>query len=136
LDLGKAPISYQGLSTVAARSYLRKNPSVVDAIMRAIADSVAYVQTPSAKETVVQSLKQNLRLTNDRSAENAYQALQWLYGLDMRPNLESIENTRRILVKHNPMVKRIRTEDVIEAGPLQRLESSRFYTGLLARARG
>jgi ABC-type nitrate/sulfonate/bicarbonate transport system substrate-binding protein len=136
LDLGKAPISYQGLSMVAARSYLRKNPSVVDAIMRAIADSVAYVQTPSAKETVVQSLKQNLRLTNDRSAENAYQALQWLYSLDMRPNLESIENTRRILVKHNPMVKRIRTEDVIEAGPLQRLESSRFYTGLLARARG
>src|SRR6185503_10454787 len=127
LDLGKATIPYQGLSMAASRSYLRNNSQVVDSIMRGIADSIAYVQTPSEKETVVRSLRQNLRLKSDQAAENAYQAMQWLYSLDMKPNLEGIETSRRILVKHNPMITRIRSKHVIELGPIQRLGNIAFH---------
>jgi NitT/TauT family transport system substrate-binding protein len=132
LDLGKAPIPYQGLAAATRRSYMRQHPQVIDSLMRGFVDTVAFIHKPSNKETVVKTLMKNLRLKNLQDAETGYQSLQWLYNLDVKPTVPGIQNMARLLAMGNPKVKTVRMEDVVEEAPWQRLEKSAFYKELAA----
>ncbi|HLN87796.1 MAG TPA: ABC transporter substrate-binding protein [Candidatus Limnocylindrales bacterium] len=135
LDLGKAPIPYQGLAAATRRVYLKQNPQIIDSLMRGFVEAVAFIHKPSNKEIVVKSLAKNLRLKNLQDAETGYQTLQWLYNLDIKPTLPGIQNMQRFLALTNPKVKTVKTEDVVDEAPWQRLEKSAFYRDLVAPKR-
>jgi ABC-type nitrate/sulfonate/bicarbonate transport system substrate-binding protein len=135
VDMGQAPIAYQGLALATQRSYLRQSPQIIDSIMRGVVESVAFIQRPSQKEAVIKSLVKNLRLKNAQDAETGYQALQWLYSLNINPNLKGVQNMHRLLAMTNPKMKSIKSEDVIDEAPVQRLEKSAFYRDLVAQAK-
>lgn len=135
LDLGKAPIPYQGLAAATRRSYMRQNPQVIDSLMRGFVDTVAFIHKPSNKEIVVKTLMKNLRLKNFQDAETGYQSLQWLYNLDVKPTMPGIQNMARLLAMGNPKVKTVKMEDVVDEAPWQRLEKSPFYKELAAATR-
>lgn len=135
VDMGQAPIVYQGLALATQRSYLRQNPQTVDAIMRGVVESVAFIQRPSQKEAVIKSLVKNLRLKSAQDAESGYHALQWLYSLDVNPNLPGVQNMHRLLAVTNPKMKSVKSEDVIDEAPVQRLENSAFYRNLVTQAK-
>jgi NitT/TauT family transport system substrate-binding protein len=135
VDMGKAPIPYQGLALATQRIYLKQNPQIIDSIMRGVAESVAFIQTPSQKQAVIKSLVKNLRLKSMQDAETGYQALQWLYSLDINPNLKGVQNMHRLLAMTNPKMKSIKSEDVIDEAPVQRLEKSAFYRDLVAQTK-
>jgi NitT/TauT family transport system substrate-binding protein len=135
LDLGKAPIPYQGLAAATRRSYMHQHPQVIDALMRGFVDTVAFIHKPSNKEVVARTLMKNLRLKNPEDAETGYQSLQWLYHLDVKPTIPGIQNMARLLALGNPKVKSIKMEDVIDEAPSQRLEKSAFYRDLVAQAK-
>ncbi len=132
LDIGKAPIPYQGLALVARRSYLQQNPQIADSVLRGAVESVAFIQNPANREVVLKSLVKHLRLTNSKEAENAYDVLQWLYNLDIQPNLKGIQNMQRLLAVTNPKVMKVKAEEVVDKEPVRRLEKSNFYRDLIA----
>lgn len=133
VDMGKAPIVYQGLALAAPRAYLRQNPQTIDALLRGVVEAVAFIQRPANKEAVLKSLARNLHLKNPQDAESGYQALQWLYSLDVTPNLKGVQNMHRLLALTNPRMKSLRSEDVIDPAPVERLQKSVFYRDLVAR---
>jgi NitT/TauT family transport system substrate-binding protein len=135
LDLGKAPIPYQGLAAATRRTYLKQNPQIIDSLMRGFVEAVAFIHRPSNKEAVVKSLMKNLRLRNSQDAETGYQALQWLYNIDIKPTLPGIQNMARFLALSNPKIKTVKIEDVVDDAPEQRLEKSTFYRELIAQAK-
>jgi len=135
LDMAKAPIPYQGLAAATRRAYIRQNPQIIDALMRGFAESIAFIHTAANKETVIKSLMKNLRLKAPQEAESGYESLQWMYTLDVNPNLPGIANVRRLLALGNPKVKSVKMEDVVDETPAQRLEKSAFYRELVARAK-
>jgi len=135
LDIGKAPIPYQGLALAARRSYLKQNPQIVDAILRGALESVAFIQNPANREVSVKSLAKNLRLPNTKEAETGYDVLQWLYGLDIRPNLKGIQNMQRLLAVTNPKVAGVKVEDVVYETPVEAVQKSAFYEELVNRAK-
>lgn len=135
LDIGQSPIPYQGLSLATGRSYLRQNPQVVDSVLRGVIESVAFIQNPANRATVLKSLAKNLRLKGTREAENGHGVLQWLYSFDIKPNLKGIENMQRLLSITNPRVKEVKAEDVVDNGAVERLEKSVFYRDLMAAAK-
>jgi len=132
LDLGKAPIPYQGLAAATRRGYLKQNPQSIDGLMRGFADTVAFIHKPANKEAVIKSLVKNLRLKSPQDAEIGYSALQWLYNLDIRPTIPGIQNMARFLALTNPKVRSVKSEDVVDDGPWQRLEKSPFYREVIA----
>ncbi len=136
LDLGKSQIAYQGLALVAQRAYLRQNPRVVDALLQGITESVAFIQNPANKTEVLKSLRKNLRFKTTQQTELAYDALQWLYSFDMKPNLLGIQNIARVLTLANPKITRIRPDEVIEGAPIQRLENSLVYRKMISQSKG
>ena len=135
LDIGKAPIPYQGLALVARRSYLRQNSPIVDSVLRGALESVSFIQQPARREVVLKSLSKNLRLKNLQEAESGYAVLQWLYSLDVRPSLKGIQNMQRLLSMTNPKVKDIKAEDVVDEGPVQRMETTAFYRELISQVK-
>jgi ABC-type nitrate/sulfonate/bicarbonate transport system substrate-binding protein len=135
LDLGKAPIPYQGLAAATRRSYIKQNPQIIDALMRGFVETVAFIRKPLNKELVVRSLMKNLRLKNPQDAEIGYQALQWLYHLDVKPTIPGIQNMAWLLALGNPKIKTIKLEDVVDDAPWQRLDKSGFYRELTANAK-
>lgn len=135
LDLGKAPIPYQGLAAATRRGYLKQNPQIIDSLMRGFVETVAFIHKPSNKEAVIKSLVKNLRLKSAQDAEIGYVALQWLYNLDIKPTLPGIQNMQRFLALSNPKVKTVKTEDVVDEAPWQRLEKSAFYREVVAAAK-
>lgn len=135
LDMAKAPIPYQGLAPATRRSYLRQNPQIIDALMRGFVESIAFIHKPANKEIVLKSLMKNLRLKNLQDAETGYESLQWMYTLNIKPNVPGIANMQRLLAFGNPKVKTVKLEDVVDEAPWQRLEKSAFYRDLVAAAK-
>jgi NitT/TauT family transport system substrate-binding protein len=135
LDLGKAPIPYQGLAAATRRSYMRQHPQIIDSLMRGFVDTVAFIHKPSNKEVVIKTLMKSLRLRNPQDAEIGYQALQWLYNIDIKPTIPGIQNMARLLALGNPKVKTIKMEDVVDDAPFQRLEKSGFYRDMAAQTK-
>jgi NitT/TauT family transport system substrate-binding protein len=128
LDIGKAPIDYQGLALAARRGYLAQNTPVIDALLRGVIDSVAFIQNPEKREAVVKSLSKNLKIKN-AEAESGYEVLQWLYSFDLRPNAKGIQNMQRLLASTNPKVRDLKVESVVDDVPVQRLETSGYLRG-------
>ena len=135
LDIGKAPIPYQGFGLATQRSYLRQNTQIVDSVLRGVVESIAFIQNPSQKEVVTRFLIKKLRLTSVQEAESGYQALQWLYSLDIKLNLKGIQNMQRLLVMTNPKVAGLKAEDVVDEAAVQRLEKTAFYRDIVAQAK-
>jgi ABC-type nitrate/sulfonate/bicarbonate transport system substrate-binding protein len=135
VDLGKAPIPYQGLAAATRRSYLRQNPQAIDSLMRGFVETVAFIHKPSNKEVVIKTLMKNLRLKHPQDAETGYQSLQWLYSFDILPTIPGIQNMARFLALTNPKVKTVKMEDVVDEAPFQRLEKSAFYREFAARSK-
>ena len=135
LDIGRAPIPYQGQALVARRSYLKQNPQTIDAILRGVLESIAFIQNPANRDAALKSLVKNLRLSNAREAESGYEVLQWLYSLDVKPTLPGIQNMQRLLAMTNPKVAGVNAEDVVDENPARRVEKSSFYQDLVAHAK-
>ncbi len=135
VDLGKAPIPYQGLALATQRSYLKQNPQTADSMLRGVVESIAFIQNPTKKEATIKSLMKHLRLKNVQEAESGYQALQWLYSLDIKPSLKGIQNMHRLLAMTNPKMKSVKSEDVIDESAVQRMEKTTFYREILAQAK-
>lgn len=125
LDIGKAPIAYQGLALAARRAYLAQNAALVDAVLRGVVDSVAFIQNPEKRDVVVKSLSKNLKIKT-AEAESGYEVLQWLYSFDVRPNVKGIQNMQRLLAVTNARVKDLKIENVVDDAPVQRLETSGY----------
>ena len=100
--------------------------------MRGFVDTIGFIQKPSNKEVVVRTLMKNLRLKNSQDAETGYQSLQWLYSFDILPTVPGIQNMARFLALTNPKVKSVKSEDVVDEAPWQRLEKSAYYRELLS----
>ncbi|HEV3410601.1 MAG TPA: hypothetical protein VG095_09915 [Chthoniobacterales bacterium] len=100
--------------------------------MRDFVETVAFMHKPGNKEAVVKSLTKNLRLKSNQDAEIGYQALQWLYNVDIKPTIPGIQDMARFLALTNPKVKSVKNEDVVDEGPWQRLEKSAYYRELLS----
>src|SRR5574341_1642933 len=111
LDIGKAPIPYQGLALATRRSYIQQNGQIVDAVLRGTLEAVAFIQKPANRDATVKSLMRRLRLSSAKEAESGYEVLQWLYSLDVRPNVKGIQNMQRLLAMTNPKMKSVRSED-------------------------
>ncbi len=135
VDMGKAPIVYQGLALATERSYLKQNPQIVDSILRGVVESVAFIQTSSRKDAVLKSLAKNLRLKNPQDAESGYEVLQWLYSFDINPNLKGVQNMHRLLALTNPKINCVRSEIVFDVAPVDRLQKSAFYRDLVAQTK-
>lgn len=121
-DLAKLNIPYQNTALLAQRRYLNGAPDTVERLLRALADTVAFVLDPRNKSSVLQSMAKGLRLTRTEDAIGGYERLGNMYQRRIFPNVDGIRSTIRFLGATNEKIRALKAEDLVDERFVRKLE--------------
>ena len=114
-----------GQAMVVPQSFLSQHADVVENYLKAEIDALAFSVAPKNKATVIKIIMKRLK-ANANNAEEGYQDL--LKGVDRKPfpSLDGLRNVQRMLKTRNPKIGEIKTEEVIDARIMRKLDESGF----------
>ena len=121
-DLAKLNIPYQNTALLAQRRYLNSAPEMVERLLRAMSDSVAFVLEPKNKERVLRSIAKGLRLTRAEDALGGYERLGNMYQRRIFPNVDGIRSTIRFLGATNDKIRALKAEELVDERFVKKLE--------------
>ena len=110
------------------KSYLQRQPEIVENVLRALVEGLAFTWSPKGKSAVLKSVMRRLRITDMALAEEGYQELLTRGGLEKRPHpsLEGMRNVQRLMQVSNPRVGEVKLEEVVDRSVMRKLEDSGF----------
>jgi NitT/TauT family transport system substrate-binding protein len=123
-DLG---IPYQGTTVFARRSFVNQYPEVVEKVLTAIVEAIAFIQEPANKAAVMRSLAKGLRLSKPEDTAEGYEVIKSLYERKIYPTPEGVRNTIRLLGTSNEKIRGLRAEDLIDDRIVRRLEQKGLF---------
>jgi ABC-type nitrate/sulfonate/bicarbonate transport system substrate-binding protein len=114
-----------GQAMVVPQAFLSQRPDVVENYLKAEIEALAFSVAPKNKPAVIKTIMRRLK-ANPNNAEEAYQDL--LKGVDRKPfpSLEGLRNVQRMLKPRNPKIGEVKTEEVIDARIMRKLDESGF----------
>jgi NitT/TauT family transport system substrate-binding protein len=121
-DLEKLPIPYQGSGIISRRSVIASTPVVLENVLRALLDSVAFIRNPENKSQVIKSLTKGLRLKRAEDAEEGYQVIVNIYEKKIYPSVDGIRNVIRLLGPSNEKIRRLKAEELVDDSVVKQLE--------------
>ena len=121
-DLEKLPIAYQGTGIITRKSTLASSSAVLENVVRALLDGVAFIRNPENKSQVIKSLAKGLRLKRVEDAEEGYQSMVGLYEKKIYPSVDGVRNVIRLLGTGNEKIRRLKAEDLVDDSVVRKLE--------------
>ena len=93
------------------KSYLQRQPEIVENVLRALIEGLAFTWSPKSKSAVLKSVMRRLRITDMGLAEDGYQELLTRGGLEKRPHpsLEGMRNVQRLMASQQSARRRDQT---------------------------
>ena len=126
-DLMKMGIPYQGLGMIAKRSLLDRTPEVPERTLRAMVETINYINNPSNKAAVVKTLVKELRLARVEDAQAGYEVMRTLYDKKIYPNVEGLRNVVRLLGRSSEPIRKIKVEEIIDDRVVRKLEKEGLF---------
>ena len=114
-----------GQAMVVPHAFLTRHPDIVENYLKAEIEALAFALAPKNKPAVLKILMKRLK-TDAAGAEEGYQDL--LRGVDRKPfpTIEGMRNIQRMLKPRSPKIAEIKTEDVVDARIMRKLDESGF----------
>ena len=132
VDLAQANVFFPGLGFGATQAYIDQHGTVVEKLVTALIESIAFVLAPANKPTVLKSLMKNLRLREPALAEEGYQDQMLLLIRKPYPSLEGLRTAQRLMGTQNTKIAALKIEDLVDSRFVQRLDKSGFIDRLYA----
>ena len=131
-DLGKANVPFQSSGLATSRKVMRSNPKLIENLAKAVIEGVAFVQNPTNKKIVVDSIARNLRLDRSDRLERAYQTISESFPRKPCPSLPGIASVLKLMTQHgiNPKAADLKPEDIADISLCKKLDDSGFFTRL------
>ena len=126
-DLIKMGIPYQGLGVMAKRSLIDKNPELPERALRALVETITFVNNPANKNVVVKSLVKELRLTKVEDAQAGYEMMRVLFEKRIYPNVDGLRNVIRLLGRTSEPIRKLKVEDIIDDRVVRKLEKEGLF---------
>ena len=126
-DLAKLGIPYQGLGIMARRSFVDRAPEVAEKTLRAMVESIAFINKPDNKAAVMRSLAKGLRLPKVEDAAAGYEMMKILYDRRIFPNVDGLRTVINLLGKTNEQIRRLKVEDIIDNRVVKKLEKEGLF---------
>ncbi len=110
------------------KSYLQRQPEIVENVLRALIEGLAFTWSPRSKSAVLKNVMRRLRITEMALAEDGYQKLLSRGGLEKKPypSLEGMRNVQRLMQISNPRVGEVKLEDIVDRSIMRKLDDSGF----------
>jgi NitT/TauT family transport system substrate-binding protein len=120
---------------VTRKSYLEKNPALLENVMKALIEGEYFSLAPSGKAQTIKSIMSHLKLADPASAEEGYGDLAKEFDTKPYPSLEGLKNMQRLLATQNPKLADVNLANLMDSSFMRKLEDSGFLTQLQARYR-
>src|SRR5215467_8758912 len=130
-ELPELGIPYQGTTVFARRSFVNQYPDVIEKILTALIEAIAFIQDPANKAAVMRSLAKGLRLSKPEDTAEGYEVIKTLYERKIYPTAEGVRNTIRLLGASNEKIRGLRAEDIIDDRTVRKLEQKGLFQMLL-----
>ena len=121
-DLEKLPIAFQGTGIITRRSTITSSAAMVESVIKALLDGVAFIRNPENKPQAVKSLAKGLRLKRIEDVEESYQSVVGIYEKKIYPSVDGVRNVIRLLGTGNEKIRRLKAEDLVDDNVVRRLE--------------
>ena len=121
-DLAQLPIPFQSTGVLTRRSFIKSSPEIVENVLRAVVDSMAFIAQPENKAAVLKSLAKGLRLPSVDQAVQGYESLPLLYDRHIYPTVEGVRNVIRLLGSTNEKIRRLKAEELVDDRFVRKLE--------------
>jgi len=127
-DFSQANIPIMNHLVAVKRSYLQRQPEIVENVLRALVEGLAFTWSPKSKNAVLKSVMRRLRITEMNFAEDGYQDLLTRGGLEKKPHpsLEGVRNVQRLMQISNPRVGEVKLEEITDRSIMRKLDDSGF----------
>ncbi|MBI2349320.1 MAG: ABC transporter substrate-binding protein [Deltaproteobacteria bacterium] len=122
-DTAKLGIPYQGTGIIARRSYVKAAPDTAEKFLRALVESIRFIQEPANKARATKSLAKGLHLSRVEDAAEGYERMAAMYDRRIYPNIDGIRNAIRLLGTVNEKIRRLKAEDLVEDRFVRKIES-------------
>jgi NitT/TauT family transport system substrate-binding protein len=133
IDLAKTDASFPGLGVGVTRAYLDQQPMVIERLVTALTESLAFVQLPANKPVALKILMKHLRITDLSVTEDGYR--DHLLSLNRKPypSLDGLRSAQRLMAQQNPKIAALKIEELVDTRFVQKLDESGFIDWLYAR---
>jgi ABC-type nitrate/sulfonate/bicarbonate transport system substrate-binding protein len=126
-DLANIGVPYQGLGVMAKRSLIDRTPEVAEKALRAMVESIGFINNPANKALVLKSLSKELRLSKAEDAQTGYEVMRTLYDRRIYPNAEGLRNVIRLLANSSEQMKKIKVESIVDDRIVRKLEKEGLF---------
>src|SRR2546422_274030 len=126
-DVAELNIPFQDSGLFTRKSFLAQHPATVENVLRALVESIAFIQAPDNKTAVLKSLAQWLRLQKPDEALQCYEFMRKMYTRRMYTNIEGIRNSIRVLTLTNEKFARLKAEDLVDDRIVRKLEREGLF---------
>jgi hypothetical protein len=121
-DLAKLGIPYQGLGVMARRSLVDRSPDLAEKALRSMIESIAYINNPANKASVMRTLARDLRLAKVEDAESGYEQMRSLYDKKIYPNIDGLRNVVRLLAGSSEQLRKLKVGSIVDDRVVRKLE--------------
>lgn len=123
-DLTALNIPYQGTGLVARRSFIAKEPDVVEKSLRGFLRANSFVRDKQNQTAVMRSVRRWLRLSPNENADELYERMRGLYDRRIAPTREGMQNALRVLSKADAKYGKLKVEELIDDRIARKLEGN------------
>jgi len=129
LDMYPTNIYAAQTALVTTGAYVREHPDIVEKVVTALVEAMAFSLAPRNKPTVVRTVIKVFDLTDPAAAEEGYEAL---HNLNRRPypTIESLKGMQKVMALHDPKLLSVKVEDLIEDRFVRKLDERGVIDGL------
>lgn len=127
-DFSRANLPIMNHLIAVRKSYLQRQQEIVDNVLRALIEGLAFTWSPKTKSAVLKSVMRRLRITETSFVEDGYQDLLNRGGLEKKPypSLEGVRNVQRLMASGNPRVGELKLEQIVDRSAMRKLDDSGF----------
>jgi NitT/TauT family transport system substrate-binding protein len=120
---------------VTRKSYLEKNPEVLEAIMKALIEGEHFMMAPGGKTQSIKTIMSRLKLADPAVAEEGRADALKDFDPKPFPSIEGLKNMQRLLAMQNPRLADINVANLIDVTLMRKLEDGGFFNQLQTRYR-
>lgn len=126
-DSQKVNIPFTGVDIVTTRGFISEQPMLIENMLKALVESLAYLIAPKNQAAVVELIMKKLRLKDSVTAEEGYHDAVRTMARKPYPALDGMRNVQRLLKTQNPRVGEVNLDEIVDDRFIRKLDESGFF---------
>jgi len=130
--LSELKLVIAGMTVVVRKTLVQQQPEVVENLLKAQIEGLAYTLSPRNKATVLDTIKRRIKVTNLELVEQDFKEIVQEFERKPYPSLDGLNNIQRLLKGQNSKLAQLKVEDAIDDRFVRKLDESGFIDKMYA----